>query len=46
MTAFELYLDHVGVAVRNLDAAKESFQRPVARVSQIAPLRRSCEVSG
>ena len=27
MTASQLFLDHVGVAVRNLDAAKESFQR-------------------
>lgn len=27
MAASELFLDHVGVAVRNLDAAKEGFQR-------------------
>lgn len=27
MTASELFLDHVGIAVRNLDTAKESFQK-------------------
>jgi catechol 2,3-dioxygenase-like lactoylglutathione lyase family enzyme len=27
MTASELHLDHVGVAVRNLDTAKETFQK-------------------